>query len=85
VEVRELTVLRDGRKAPRGTASQNLYYPVLLPGQLGDPGPYRCRARHCRERVGPMRMARLFTACMIAEQVILPQRVRPEPETQEES
>jgi hypothetical protein len=27
VEVRELTVLRDGRRAPRGTASRNLYYP----------------------------------------------------------
>ena len=26
VEVRELAVLRDGRRAPRGTASRNLYY-----------------------------------------------------------
>ena len=27
VEVRELAVLRAGRRAPRGTASRNLYYP----------------------------------------------------------
>ena len=27
IEVRELAVLRDGRSAPRGTASRNLYYP----------------------------------------------------------
>ena len=27
VEVRELAVLRDGRKPPRGTPSRNLYYP----------------------------------------------------------
>ncbi len=27
VEVRELAVLRDGRRGPRGTASRNLYYP----------------------------------------------------------
>jgi hypothetical protein len=27
IEVRELAVLRDGRPAPRGTASHNLYYP----------------------------------------------------------
>jgi hypothetical protein len=26
VEVKELAVLRDGRRAPRGTASRNLYY-----------------------------------------------------------
>jgi len=27
IEVRELAVLQDGRRAPRGTASRNLYYP----------------------------------------------------------
>jgi hypothetical protein len=27
VAVRELAVLRDGRRAPRSTASRNLYYP----------------------------------------------------------
>jgi hypothetical protein len=27
IEVRELAVLRDGRRAPRGTAGRNLYYP----------------------------------------------------------
>ena len=30
VEVRELAVLEDGRRAPRGTASQDLYYPVCF-------------------------------------------------------
>jgi hypothetical protein len=30
VEVRELAVLRDGRPAPRGTASRNLYYPCCF-------------------------------------------------------
>src|SRR5260370_36726793 len=30
LEVRELAVLRDGRRAPRGTASRNLYYPCRL-------------------------------------------------------
>jgi hypothetical protein len=30
VEVRELAVLRDGRRAPRGTASKNLYYPCCF-------------------------------------------------------
>jgi hypothetical protein len=29
-EVRELAVLRDGRRAPRGTASRNLYYPCCF-------------------------------------------------------
>jgi hypothetical protein len=32
VEVRELAVLRDGRKAPRGTPSRNLYYPCCFRG-----------------------------------------------------
>ncbi|HEX9359096.1 MAG TPA: hypothetical protein VF933_35465 [Streptosporangiaceae bacterium] len=27
IEVRELAVLRDGRRAPRRSASRNLYYP----------------------------------------------------------
>ena len=27
IEVRELAVLRDDRRAPRGTAPRNLYYP----------------------------------------------------------
>ena len=30
VEVRELAVLRDGRPAPRGTASHDLYYPCCF-------------------------------------------------------
>ena len=30
VEVRELAVLRNGRRAPRGTASRNLYYPCCF-------------------------------------------------------
>jgi hypothetical protein len=30
VEVRELAVLRDGRRAPRRTASPNLYYPCCF-------------------------------------------------------
>ena len=30
VEVRELAVLRDGRRAPRRTASRNLYYPCCF-------------------------------------------------------
>jgi hypothetical protein len=30
VEVRELAVLRDGRPAPRGTASHDLYYPCCV-------------------------------------------------------
>jgi len=30
VEVRELAVLRDGRRAPHGTASRNLYYPCCF-------------------------------------------------------
>ena len=30
VEVRDLAVLRDGRRAPRGTASRNLYYPCCF-------------------------------------------------------
>jgi len=30
VEVRELAVLRGGRRAPRGTASRNLYYPCCF-------------------------------------------------------
>jgi hypothetical protein len=29
-EVRELAVLHDGRRAPRGTASRNLYYPCCF-------------------------------------------------------
>jgi hypothetical protein len=32
VEVRELAVLRDGRKPPRGTPSRSLYYPCCLRG-----------------------------------------------------
>ena len=30
VEVRELAVLRDGRKLPRGTPSRSLYYPCCF-------------------------------------------------------
>jgi hypothetical protein len=30
VEVRELAVLRDGRRAPRGTSSRDLYYPCCF-------------------------------------------------------
>jgi hypothetical protein len=30
VEVRDLAVLRDGRRAPRGTTSRNLYYPCCF-------------------------------------------------------
>jgi len=30
VEVRDLAVLGDGRRAPRGTASRNLYYPCCF-------------------------------------------------------
>src|SRR5260370_42581585 len=30
IEVRELAVLRDGRPAPRGTASRKLYYPCCF-------------------------------------------------------
>ena len=30
IEVRELAVLQDGRRAPRGTASRNLYYPCCF-------------------------------------------------------
>jgi hypothetical protein len=30
IEVRELAVLRDGRCAPHGTASRNLYYPCCF-------------------------------------------------------
>jgi len=30
VEVRELALLRDGRRAPRGTAGRNLYYPCCF-------------------------------------------------------
>ncbi len=30
VEVRDLAVLRDGRRAPRGTASRYLYYPCCF-------------------------------------------------------
>jgi hypothetical protein len=30
VEVRELAVLRDGRPAPRGTATHDLYYPCCF-------------------------------------------------------
>jgi len=30
IDVRELAVLRDGRRAPRGTASRNLYYPCCF-------------------------------------------------------
>ncbi len=30
IEVRDLTVLRDGRRALRGTASRNLYYPCCF-------------------------------------------------------
>jgi hypothetical protein len=30
VEVRDLAVLRDGRPAPRGAASRNLYYPCCF-------------------------------------------------------
>jgi hypothetical protein len=30
VEVRELALLRDGRKAPRGTPSRSLYYPCCF-------------------------------------------------------
>jgi hypothetical protein len=41
VEVRELAVLRDGRRAPRGTASRNPLLSLLLPGQLGDPATAR--------------------------------------------
>ncbi len=33
IEVRELAVLRDGRRAPRGTASRNLYY--IRRGRVG--------------------------------------------------
>ena len=32
VEVRELATLRDGRKAPRGTPSRNLYFPCCFRG-----------------------------------------------------
>jgi len=30
IEVRDLAVLHDGRRAPRGTASRNLYYPCCF-------------------------------------------------------
>ena len=30
LDVRDLAVLRDGRRAPRGTASRNLYYPCCF-------------------------------------------------------
>ena len=30
IEVRELAALRDGRRAPRGTASRSLYYPCCF-------------------------------------------------------
>jgi hypothetical protein len=30
IEVRELAALQDGRRAPRGTASPNLYYPCCF-------------------------------------------------------
>jgi len=30
IEVRELAVLRNGGRAPRGTASRNLYYPCYF-------------------------------------------------------
>jgi hypothetical protein len=30
IEVRKLAVLRDGRQAPHGTASRNLYYPCCF-------------------------------------------------------
>ncbi len=30
IQVRELAVLRDGRRAPRGTASRHLYYPCCF-------------------------------------------------------
>jgi hypothetical protein len=30
VEVRDLAVLADGRKAPRGTAAANMYYPCCF-------------------------------------------------------
>src|SRR5260370_41788834 len=40
VEVRELAVLRDGRRAPRGTASRNLCYPCCFrDGSEIRPGP----------------------------------------------
>ena len=32
IEVRELAVLRDGLRAPRGTPSRNLYYPRCFRG-----------------------------------------------------
>ena len=52
IEVRELAVLRDGRRAPRGTASRNLYYPVLLQGRLGDPAATPPPAAPPRRRGG---------------------------------
>ena len=55
VEVRELAVLRDGRRAPRGTASHNLFFPVLLPGQLGDPATHRIRGPASATRRGASR------------------------------
>src|ERR1035441_4177712 len=45
VEVRELAVLRDGRRAPRGTASRNLYYPCCYrDGSEIQPRPARTSA-----------------------------------------
>jgi hypothetical protein len=38
VEARELAVLRDGRRAPRGTASHRLYYPCCFRGS-SESGP----------------------------------------------
>src|ERR1700680_5165793 len=49
VEVRELTVLRDGRRAPRGTASRNLYYPCCY----RDSSEIRLRAARSEQAAGP--------------------------------
>jgi len=43
IEVRELAVLRDGRRAPRGTASRNLCYPCCF----RDSSEIRLRSAPC--------------------------------------
>jgi hypothetical protein len=54
VEVRELAVLQDGMRAPRGSASRNLYYPCCFreSSEIRPRSTSPCPASAARRRAG---------------------------------
>jgi Protein of unknown function (DUF2637) len=70
IEVRELAVLRDGRRVPRGTASRSLYYPCCfrdsseIPATIGIEWPSGGDAARS-EPVSGDRVIRFVTAAVV--------------------